>query len=78
MNRISLPVRRIPISSGVGGLAAADVVSLKFGGCGTNTTQREVIAIIAKEGDVGSFHPLFAEEVVSGEIDDLISPHLSE
>ncbi len=42
------------------------------GGCGKKTQPTESRATIAVEGDVDSFNPLFAEEIVAGEINDLI------
>ena len=45
-------------------------------GCNGKKSTAEPQATVAVEGDVDSFNPLFAEEVVSGEINDLIFPRL--
>ncbi len=45
-------------------------------GCSEKKSTGEPQATVAVEGDVDSFNPLFAEEVVSGEINDLIFPRL--
>ncbi len=45
-------------------------------GCNEKKSTAELQATVAVEGDVDSFNPLFAEEVVSGEINDLIFPRL--
>jgi peptide/nickel transport system substrate-binding protein len=74
MNRISLLVRR---SFNIGGpIAAAVLATWMLGGCGGKQQLTEATATVAVEGDVDSFNPLFAEEIVSGEINDLIFPRL--
>lgn len=73
MNYVSLPVRR---SVCLGGLVAAAVATWMLGGCGGKQKLTEATATIAVEGDVDSFNPLFAEEIVSGEINDLLFPRL--
>ncbi|MEO8168345.1 MAG: ABC transporter substrate-binding protein [bacterium] len=45
-------------------------------GCNGKKSVPEARATVAVEGDVDSFNPLFADEVVSGEINDLIFPRL--
>lgn len=55
-------------------LAAA--FALMAAGCNGKKSTAELQATVAVEGDVDSFNPLFAEEVVSGEINDLIFPRL--
>lgn len=64
MNKISLP------------FAAAVLATWMLGGCGGKQQLTEATATVAVEGDVDSFNPLFAEEIVSGEINDLIFPRL--
>jgi peptide/nickel transport system substrate-binding protein len=43
--------------------------------CSRRQEQSDVV-IIAIEGDVDSFNPLFAEDVIAGEINDLLYPAL--
>lgn len=58
-------------------IAGVVVASLILGGCFTKgKTDRQSVVTVAVEGDVDSFNPLFAEEVVAGEINDLIFPRL--
>lgn len=50
-------------------------ISIFFGGCGTRDRERAAVTV-AIEGDIDTFNPLFAREIVAGEINDLIFPRL--
>jgi peptide/nickel transport system substrate-binding protein len=57
------------------------VLSIALLGCGTKKegsaeSSHSPAVIIAIEGDVDSFNPLFAEDITAGEINDLIYPAL--
>jgi peptide/nickel transport system substrate-binding protein len=57
-------------------LVTAVVGAFLFGGCGGKKQSEPTTVTIAVEGDVDGFNPLFTEEIVSGEINDLIYPRL--
>ncbi|MBX2992103.1 MAG: hypothetical protein KF749_13175 [Bacteroidetes bacterium] len=50
-------------------------VSITVGGCGTQDRERTAVTV-AIEGDIDTFNPLFAREIVAGEINDLLFPRL--
>ena len=57
------------------------VLLLGFLGCGTKNEARpdaslRSAVVVAIEGDVDSFNPLFAEDITAGEINDLLLPAL--
>ena len=51
------------------------LVALSWASCSREQGQNGIV-IVAIEGDVDSFNPLFAEEVIAGEIGDLLYPAL--
>ncbi len=57
-------------------LLCVAILVASWSGCSGKKSASESTATVAVEGDVDSFNPLFAEEVVSGEINDLIFPRL--
>jgi peptide/nickel transport system substrate-binding protein len=57
------------------------VLSIAVLGCGTRKEAKSVasnrpVVIVAIEGDIDSFNPLFAEDITAGEINDLLFPAL--
>ena len=60
------------------GFLAFLVAALVIAGCGKSkeSLQSKSIVVVAAEGDVDSFNPLFAQESIAGEINDLLYPAL--
>jgi peptide/nickel transport system substrate-binding protein len=62
-------------------IVLAFVLSIALVGCGTKkegksgSTPRSTV-VVAIEGDIDSFNPLFAEDITAGEINDLLFPAL--
>jgi peptide/nickel transport system substrate-binding protein len=58
----------------------AFILALTILSCGTKKEQKPVpshpAVVVAIEGDIDSFNPLFAEDVTAGEINDLLFPAL--
>ncbi len=62
-------------------IALSIVLSIALLGCGTKKEGKpgappRPVVIIAIEGDIDSFNPLFAEDITAGEINDLLFPAL--
>jgi peptide/nickel transport system substrate-binding protein len=62
-------------------LVVTFVLSVAMSGCGTRNKEQagapqRPSVIIAIEGDIDSFNPLFAEDITAGEINDLLFPSL--
>jgi peptide/nickel transport system substrate-binding protein len=68
-------MKNICLSRGLPFILAVATLSI-LGGCGGKRQSDNPTVTIAVEGDVDSFNPLFTEEIVSGEINDLIFPRL--
>lgn len=52
------------------------VFLLLLNGCGGGSQRDKASVTVAVEGDISSFNPLFTEEIISGEINDLLFPRL--
>lgn len=57
-------------------LAVAVLLVALLGGCRGKKQSDNGAVTIAIEGDIDTFNPLFTEEIISGEINDLLFPHL--
>lgn len=62
-------------------LALLIVLSIAQPGCGTKNDKKpdashRPVVVVAIEGDIDSFNPLFAEDITAGEINDLLFPAL--
>lgn len=60
------------------GLACVAIACTLLGGCQGRQHSDKTTVTIAIEGDIDSFNPLFTEELVSAQINDLLFPRLVE